>query len=79
MFERFKPDYEIHHCETHGHTDVLNFLIAIILMAKLINSKKIKLIWKLCDFQEKDYLTSEKVLEMLTRIEKIFCQEEAME
>lgn len=55
--------------------DILNFLIAVTLMAKLITPKKIDLILRLVDEDEDCTISAEQLLDMLIRIEKIFCQE----
>lgn len=54
-------------------------MLGITLMAKLIQPKKIILIFKVCDDDEDDVLSAQELKEMLTRVERIFQQENAME
>jgi hypothetical protein len=48
-------------------------------MAKLITPKKIDLILRLVDEDDDCEISSDQLLDMLIRVEKIFCQEQALD
>ena len=54
-------------------------MLSIVLMAKLIPPKKVTLLFQLCDEDDDGVLSSDQFLDMLTRVEKIFQVENAME
>ena len=76
MFERFKIEVSPESGQpTQNACDVLNFLIAVTLMAKLITPKKIDLILRLVDEDDDGIVSGDQLHDMLMRIERIFCQE----
>ena len=80
MFERFKPfkvegvreDAEI--VDT-AHVDVLDFILAMNLLARIVYDKKLKLLFELCDDDDDGCMTPEDILSMLQRVERVFAQE----
>ena len=79
MYERFKPDTQLVNADTgtNNMMDVLNFLIAIVLLARMIVPKKMAMIFNLFDEDNDGILSDDQILDMFIRIEKIFCQEAA--
>ena len=51
---------------------VLDFLIAMVLLAKIVSERKLDLLFKLCDDDEDGFMTDEDVLDMLERIQRVF-------
>lgn len=52
--------------------DILDFLIAMVLLAKIVSERKLDLLFKLCDDDEDGYMTDEDLLDMLERIQRVF-------
>jgi hypothetical protein len=55
--------------------DVLDFILAINLLARMINEKKLKLIFELCDDDDDGCMTPDDILNMLQRVERVFAEE----
>lgn len=55
--------------------DVLNFVLALNLLARIIYEKKLKMLFELCDDDEDGCMTPEDILSMMQRVERVFAQE----
>lgn len=70
MFERFKPfridgHREKNHVVNEGQMDVLDFVLAMNLLARIIYDKKLKMLFELCDDDEDGCMTPEDILNMM--------------
>ena len=70
MYERFKPfRLEGTKDETHvvqeGGMDVLDFILALNLLARIVYDKKLKLLFELCDDDDDGCMTPDDILNML--------------
>jgi hypothetical protein len=45
--------------------DILDFLLAMILLARIVNDEKLKLLFELCDDDDDGCMTPEDILNML--------------
>ena len=70
MFNRFKP-FRIEgirddtHIVNENQMDVLDFILAMNLLARIVYDKKLKLLFYLCDDDEDGCMTPEDILNML--------------
>ena len=48
--------------------DALDFMISMVLLAKIVHERKLDLLFKLCDDDEDGYMTDDDLLDMLERI-----------
>jgi hypothetical protein len=55
--------------------DALDFVIALNLLSRTTNDKKLKLLFELCDDDDDGCMTPEDILYMLKRVERVFAQE----
>ena len=77
MFDRFKPfrlegvkeDTQI---ANENGMDVLDFILAINLLARIVYDKKLKLLFELCDDDDDGCMTPDDILNMLQRVERVF-------
>jgi len=82
MFERFKP-FRLEgfkddcHIVKETHMDTLDFLLALNFLARIVYDKKLKLIFEICDDDDDGCMTSEDILSMLQRVERVFAKESA--
>jgi Ca2+-binding EF-hand superfamily protein len=82
MIDRFKP-YKIegfkNDCRIveENVMDVLDFLLALNFLARIVYDKKLKLIFEICDDDDDGCMTSEDILNMLQRVERVFAKESA--
>jgi hypothetical protein len=80
MYERFKPfkldgvKYDTHVVNESG-MDVLDFILALNLLARIVYDKKLKLLFELCDDDDDGCMTPDDILNMLQRVERVFAQE----
>jgi len=44
----------------------------MVLLAKIVHERKLELLFKLCDDDEDGYMSEEKTLDMLERIQRVF-------
>ena len=70
MFERFKPFRIDGHREKNqivneAQVDVLDFVLAMNLLARTIYDKKLKMLFELCDDDEDGCMTPEDILSMM--------------
>ena len=80
MYERFRPfRLEGVKDETkvakESQMDVLDFLIAMNLLARIVYDKKIKLLFWICDDDEDGCMMPDDILDMLKRVKRIFSAE----
>ena len=80
MFHRFKPFRmdgvrEDTHIVNSNQMDVLDFILAMNLLARILYDKKLKLLFYLCDDDEDGCMTPEDILNMLQRVERVFARE----
>lgn len=80
LFERFKPfKFEGQREHTTVTSDnemvILDFIIAICLLARIVYEKKLKLLFELCDDDDDGCMTPEDILNMLQKVERVFAQE----
>lgn len=80
MFERFKPFRlegvrEETVVASDAVMDVLDFILAMNLLARIVYEKKLKLLFELCDDDDDGCMTPEDILNMLQRVERVFAQE----
>lgn len=70
MFERFKPfrlegvKYDIHVAH-EKKMKILDFILALNLLARIVYDKKLKLLFELCDDDDDGCMTPEDILNML--------------
>ncbi len=69
MFNRFKPFRlggirDDTHIINENQMDVLDFILAMNLLARIVNDKKLKLMFYLCDDDEDGCMTPEDILGM---------------
>ena len=57
--------------------DVLDFVLAMNLLARIIYDKKLKMLFELCDDDEDGCMTPEDILSMMQRVERVFATEVA--
>lgn len=57
--------------------DLLDFMLAMNLLARIVYDKKLKLIFDLCDDDDDGCMTPEDILLMLQRVERVFAKEVA--
>ena len=57
--------------------DLLDFMVAMNLLARIVYDKKLKLIFDLCDDDDDGCMTPEDILLMLQRVERVFAKETA--
>lgn len=57
--------------------DLLDFMLALNLLARIVYDKKLKLIFDLCDDDDDGCMTPEDILLMLQRVERVFAKEVA--
>lgn len=57
--------------------DTLDFLLALNFLARIVYDKKLKLIFEICDDDDDGCMTSEDILSMLQRVERVFAKESA--
>lgn len=80
MFERFKP-FKLEgirdeiNIANETQMDVLDFILAMNLLARIVYDKKLKLLFELCDDDDDGCMTPEDILSMLQRVERVFAQE----
>lgn len=55
--------------------DVLDFILAINLLARTTYDKKLKLLFELCDDDDDGCMTPKDIMYMLQRVERVFAQE----
>lgn len=55
--------------------DLLDFMLALNLLARIVYDKKLKLIFDLCDDDDDGCMTPEDILLMLQRVERVFAKE----
>ena len=77
MFDRFKPFRlegvkEDTHVVNETGTDVLDFILALNLLARIVYEKKLKLLFELCDDDDDGCMTPDDILNMLQRVERVF-------
>ena len=80
MFERFKPfrlegvknDIQV---ANEKKMRVLDFILALNLLARIVYDKKLKLLFELCDDDDDGCMTPEDILNMLQKVERVFCKE----
>ena len=70
MYERFKPfrlegSKEDTHIAIENGMDVLDFILAINLLARIVYDKKLKLLFELCDDDDDGCMTPDDILNML--------------
>ena len=80
LFERFKPfKFEGSRENTTITSDnemvILDFIIALCLLARIVYEKKLKLLFELCDDDDDGCMTPEDILNMLQKVERVFAQE----
>lgn len=80
MFERFKPFRldgvrEETQVATENTMDVLDFIIAMNLLARIVYEKKLKLLFWVCDDDGDGCMTPEDILDMLKRVKRVFASE----
>ena len=56
----------------HYETDVLDVLIALDLLSKIVQPLKIKMLFDVCDQDADGVLSTDDLLDMLQRVERIF-------
>ena len=54
---------------------ILDFIIALCLLARIVYEKKLKLLFELCDDDDDGCMTPEDILNMLQKVERVFAQE----
>ena len=69
------PDNERGGFEIRNQADILDFLLAITLLSRMTQDKKIKLIFYLCDDDDDGCMTPVDLLNMLQRVQRIFARE----
>jgi hypothetical protein len=80
MFDRFKP-FRLDgirddiHIVNETQMDVLDFILAMNLLARIVYDKKLKLLFELCDDDDDGCMTPEDILNMLQRVERVFALE----
>lgn len=57
--------------------DLLDFMVAMNLLARIVYDKKLKLMFDLCDDDDDGCMTPEDILLMLQRVERVFAKETA--
>jgi len=77
MYERFKPFRlegvkEDCHVVNENGMDVLDFVLALNLLARITYDKKLKLLFELCDDDDDGCMTPDDILSMLQRVERVF-------
>lgn len=81
MYERFKPfklsDGVRENCHVleEKEVDMLDFMLALNLLARITYDKKLKLLFELCDDDDDKCMTPEDILFMLQRVERVFAIE----
>lgn len=80
MFERFRPFRlegirEDTMVTTKDETCVLDFIIAMNLLARIVYEKKLKLLFWVCDDDGDGCMTPDDILDMLKRVKRIFAAE----
>ena len=80
MFERFKPfrlegEREDVSVVNESQLDVLDFIIAMSLLARIVYEKKLKLLFWVCDDDGDGCMTPEHILNMLQRVQRVFALE----
>lgn len=80
MFERFRPFSlkgvrEETHVAEENSVDVLDFIIAMNLLARIVYEKKLKLLFWVCDDDGDGCMTPDDILDMLKRVKRIFASE----
>lgn len=80
MFERFKPfrlegDREKINAASETSMYFLDFILAMNLLARIVQPAKLKLLFELCDDDEDGCMMPDDILYMLQRVERIFAQE----
>ena len=81
MYERFKPFRLSDGVREHTHVveekevDMLDFMLALNLLARITYDKKLKLLFELCDDDDDKCMTPEDILFMLQRVERVFAIE----
>ena len=80
MFERFKP-FRLEGVKDNIHVAqekkmrVLDFILAMNLLARIVYDKKLKLLFELCDDDDDGCMTPADILNMLQKVERVFSQE----
>lgn len=77
MFERFRPFTlkgvrEETQVAEENSVDVLDFIIAMNLLARIVYEKKLKLLFWVCDDDGDGCMTPDDILDMLKRVKRIF-------
>ena len=80
IFDRFKPTkidgYKNNMLfSSDSNMDLLDFLLAMNLLARIPYDKKLKLLFDLCDDDDDGCMTPEDILMMLQRLERVFAKE----
>ena len=81
MYERFKPfklsDGVRENCQVieQKEVDMLDFMLALNLLARITYDQKLKLLFELCDDDDDKCMTPEDILFMLQRVERVFAIE----
>jgi len=55
--------------------DVLDFMLAMIILCRIVYQKKLKLIYEICDADEDGFMTPADIKKMLIRVERIFARD----
>jgi len=55
--------------------EVLDFILAMNLLARITYDKKLKLLFDLCDDDEDGCMTPEDILKMLQKVDRVFASE----
>jgi len=63
--------------ESSGDMDIVDFLLGCNLLARSTQDKKIKLMFEICDDDDDGCMNPLAILQMLQRLERIFCRETA--
>ena len=80
MFERFRPfrlegireDTQV---AERNEVDVLDFIIAMNLLARIVYEKKLKLLFWVCDDDGDGCMKPDEILDMLKRVKRVFATE----
>lgn len=81
MFERFRPfklegvKEETSVSNKNELVDILDFIIAMNLLARIVYEKKLKLLFWVCDDDGDGCMTPDDILDMLKRVKRVFASE----
>eukprot|EP00347_Sterkiella_histriomuscorum_P003672 403363386 len=78
MFERFRKfkfSENGQELDKKQDMDILDFLLALNLLARIVYDKKLRLMFELCDDDDDGCMRPAEILQMLQRVERIFARE----